>query len=136
MNAFPKFLVVTAAVGVLGFVGGCAGDEPAAPVCASYDAVQNTVNHIRDANVSENGLTAIRPYVSQLLTNLNQLVTDAKAQFGAQADQLKATVDKLSADVDSARQDPDVASFATVRASVRAVGFSARSLHDVIAGTC
>lgn len=133
MNAFPKLLVVTSALGIL---AGCAADEPAAPVCASYDAVQNTVDHIRDANVSENGLTAVRPYVTQLRTDLNQLVTDARAQFAPQADQVRTSADQLSASVDTARQTPNAANLAAVRSSVAAVGASVRNLHDAISGTC
>ncbi|MEV6300591.1 hypothetical protein AB0M02_14385 [Actinoplanes sp. NPDC051861] len=132
-----KLLTVLAAVGVLA-AGGCAADdEPAAPaVCDSFAAVQNTVNHIREVNVSENGLVAIRPYVAQLLNELNQLVLDAKAQFGAQADQLRATVDQLQTSVGTAREDPNVTNLAAVRTSVGAVRESAVSLRDVIAGTC
>jgi hypothetical protein len=133
MNAFLKFLVVTPALVLL---GGCASDEPKPPVCESYDAVQNTVNHLRDANVSENGLTAVRPYVSQLLNDLNQLVADAKAQFSPQADQLRTSVQHLSTTVDTARLDPGVANLAKVRVSVSSVAVSARSLGDAISGTC
>ncbi|MFC7528658.1 hypothetical protein [Actinoplanes sp. GCM10030250] len=132
-----RLLPVLTALGVLA-AGGCAGqDQPeVAAVCDSYAAVQNTVNHIRQVNVSENGIVAIRPYVSQLLNELNQLVLDAKAQFGAQADGLRTTVDALQTTVGTAREDPNVTNLAAVRASVASVRASAQTLRDAIAGTC
>ncbi|MEU4159078.1 hypothetical protein [Actinoplanes sp. NPDC026670] len=117
---------------------GCSG-EPATPqaaVCESYAAVQNTVEHIRNTNVSENGLSALKPYVTQLIDQLKQFVADAQAQFGAQADTLRATVDELSASVDVARADPNINNLSVVRADVADVRAGAQTLRATIQETC
>ncbi|MFC6568963.1 hypothetical protein [Actinoplanes utahensis] len=127
------------AMGLLlaGSTVGCAGDEPAVPaVCESAEAVQRTVDHIKQTNVSENGLSALKPYVSDLLEQLNVLVGNAKAQFGNQADALRASVTALRASVDAAREDPSRDKLAAVRTSVEGVRSSARTLQDAIQQTC
>ncbi|MFC4068714.1 hypothetical protein [Actinoplanes subglobosus] len=116
---------------------GCSGEQtPTAQVCESYAAVQNTVEHIRQTNVSENGLSALRPYLTQLIEQLQQFVTDAQAQFGAQADVLRAAVDKLSASVDTARADPNVANLSVVRSDVAEVRTNAQALRATVQETC
>ncbi|MBG0567173.1 hypothetical protein [Actinoplanes aureus] len=138
MERIPRILTATMAVGILG-LGGCSStpaEGSTQAVCDSFAAVQNTVNQIKNANVSENGLNAARPYVSQLLNELNQLVQDAKAQFKPQADMLKTTVDQLQASVDTARTDPNRTNLSAVRASVAAVRESAENLRDAVSGFC
>jgi hypothetical protein len=125
------------AAGLLLFTG-CSG-QPAtaqAAVCESWAAVQNTVEHIRQTNVSENGLSALKPYLTQLLDQLQQFVTDAKTQFGPQADVLRTAVDQLSASVDAARANPDLTHLAAVREDVADVRAGAQTLRAGIQETC
>ncbi|WP_436533112.1 hypothetical protein [Actinoplanes sp. HUAS TT8] len=118
-------------------LSGCTA-APAArpPVCDSWDAVRNTVDHIRDVNVSDNGLSALRPYLTQLRDELTALHTDAKAQFGAQADALQVATDQLGTDLRVARQNPDINTLAAVRASVADVRTTANTLHNAMLSTC
>ncbi|GGN77210.1 hypothetical protein GCM10010112_50110 [Actinoplanes lobatus] len=141
MHRTPGLVTFATALCVLAAGAGCAGGgatgasaEPA--VCESFAAVQNTVTHIKDANVSENGLTALRPYVSELIEQLTQLAADAKAQFGQQADQLRASVDVLSTSVDTARDNPDLTNLGAVRQAVDGVRDTARALADSLKNTC
>ncbi|MEV0902596.1 hypothetical protein [Actinoplanes sp. NPDC049802] len=141
MNRSPGLVTIATALCVLAAGAGCAGGDAAEAeavpaVCESFAAVQNTVTHIRQANVSENGLTALRPYVSELIEQLKQLAVDAQAQFGQQADQLRASVDVLSASVDTARENPNRANLGTVRQAVDGVRDTARALADSLKNTC
>jgi hypothetical protein len=116
---------------------GCGGEPaPTAQVCESYAAVQNTVEHIRQTNVSENGLSALKPYVRQLIEQLQQFVTDARTQFGPQADVLRTAVDQLQASVDTARADPSVTNLSVVRTAVADVRSGAQTLRATIQETC
>ncbi|BBH67305.1 hypothetical protein ACTI_39900 [Actinoplanes sp. OR16] len=136
MTRNPGLITAIVAAAVLG-TSGCAASESDTPaVCESFATVQNTVNQIRNVNVSENGIAAARPYVAELLNQLNQLVLDAQAQFKPQADQLKTAVDQLSTSVEGARSDPGAAAFAAVRTAITSVGDSARALRDAIGGAC
>ncbi|GAA0420222.1 hypothetical protein Aca07nite_12050 [Actinoplanes capillaceus] len=141
MHRTSGLVTFATALCVLAAGAGCAGGEAAdasaePAVCESFAAAQNTVTHIKQANVSENGLTALRPYVSELIQQLTQLAVDAKAQFSQQADQLRAAVDVLSASVDTAREDPNVANLGAVRQAVDGVRDTARALADSLKNTC
>jgi hypothetical protein len=127
---------------VLLAAGGCTAntttvnDGGSEALCDAFAEVQNTVNQIKNANVSENGLTAIRPYAAELLNQLNQLVTEARSQFAPQADALKGTVDQLKTSAETARTDPNAANLSAVRASIQAVRESAENLRDAMSGAC
>ncbi|WIM98424.1 hypothetical protein ACTOB_002024 [Actinoplanes oblitus] len=123
---------------VLGLAG-CSDSSatPATPpVCDSWDAVQVTVGHIKTVNVSENGLQALRPYLTQLKEQLSQLYLDAQAQFAPQAEALKAAAERLGADLRAAQASPDRTTLAAVRTSVAEVRTSADGLHTAMASTC
>ncbi|AEV84902.1 hypothetical protein ACWT_3878 [Actinoplanes sp. SE50] len=130
-----RILVV---IPLLAGLTGCVSPAEAAkpPVCNSWAAVQQTVGHIREVNVSANGLSALRPYLIQLKTELTQFFADAKAQFGADGEALKASVEQLGADLRTARADPTVANLSVVRTSVSGVRDDANRLHDTMLSTC
>ncbi|GAA2852485.1 hypothetical protein Acy02nite_51830 [Actinoplanes cyaneus] len=118
-------------------LAGCTSAEAARPaVCDSWDSVQNTVDHIRDVNVSASGLSALRPYLSQLRTGLNQLYADAKTQFSVEADALRVATDQLATSLRVAKDNPDVTNLAAVRASVGDVRTTANTLHNAMLSTC
>ncbi|WP_328467702.1 hypothetical protein OHA21_49740 [Actinoplanes sp. NBC_00393] len=136
MRRIPMFLAA-----VLLAAGGCtatttANDGGSEALCDAFAEVQNTVNQIKNANVSENGLTAIRPYAAELLNQLNQLVLEAKSQFAPQADQLKSSVDELKTVAETARTDPNATNLSAVRVSIQSVRESAENLRDAMSGAC
>ncbi|SHN45127.1 hypothetical protein SAMN05443668_111151 [Cryptosporangium aurantiacum] len=140
MARIPGLLAAAAALTVL-FVGGCAGDtgdgadaKPA--VCESFAAAQLTADHIRDANVSENGLSQVRPLLTQLREQLTQLVADAKAQYATQADAIRTAVDGLTTSVETALAAPSATNLTAVRDSVGQLRESVDGLRDAISGTC
>ncbi|GIM93920.1 hypothetical protein [Paractinoplanes toevensis] len=137
MGRIPGWTAITLAFVLVVGAGGCYSDEAAAPpVCDSFAAVQNTVDHIREVNVSENGLSQLRPYLTQLREQLTQLYTDARAQFAPQADRLKAAVDQLEAALRTARDDPSALNLAAVRTTVTAVRAGGQDLRAAMAQTC
>lgn len=114
--------------------GGCGTDQP--QVCDSLAAVQATMNQVRNTNVSENGLPPLKANLQQLKLDLQQLTTDAAAQFAPQVEVVKAAANQFSASVDSARADPDAGALTTVRATLGTLQNSVRSLGDAMSGTC
>ncbi|MEV4641449.1 hypothetical protein AB0J80_29305 [Actinoplanes sp. NPDC049548] len=131
MRPIPVILVVTAAL--LG-TGGCGSDQP--PVCDSLDAVQTTMDHVRDANVSENGLTQLETGLQQLRTDLQQLAADAKAQFAPEIDMVKNAANQFRVSVDDARAAPDAKTLAAVQATRTTLRSSVQNLGDAMSGTC
>jgi lipoprotein-anchoring transpeptidase ErfK/SrfK len=133
MKRNPGILAATVVLGITG----CAAEKPSRPpVCESFAAVQNTVEHIRQTNVSANGLGALQPYLTQLRDQLHQVYADAKVQFAPQAEALRAATDELTVSLQTAKAAPDVTTLAGVRSSVTDVRVAARNLHDSIASTC
>jgi flagellar capping protein FliD len=122
--------VVFAALGT----GACSTDQPA--VCDSFEAVQNSVDHIRNTNVAENGLIQLQTDLTQLRTNLQQLVADAQAQFASEAQAVQAAATQFSSSVTTARADPNAGNLAAVRPPMNALQTSVQALGDTMKGTC
>jgi hypothetical protein len=137
MTRLPAWTPFALGLALLMGAGGCASEEAAKPpVCDSFAAVQNTVDHIRDVNVSENGLTQLKPYLTQLREDFTQLYNDAKAQYAPQAEQLRTALTQLGTDLGAAQADPGAATLAAVRTSVQGVRTSAQNLRAALAKTC
>jgi Tfp pilus assembly protein PilE len=133
MRKLSSLLAVVAIAGVLG-AAACSSDQPA--VCDSLAAVQNTADHIRNANVSENGVTQLQTDLEQLRPQLQQLYSDAQAQFATELDAVRAATNQFSASVAAARATPDAATLAAVRTSMTAVQQSVQALGGAMSGTC
>ena len=133
MRIKSSLLTVVAAAGV--FTGAaCSSEQPA--VCDSLAAVQNTADHIRDANVSENGVTQLQAELRQLRPELQQLYSDAQAQFKTELEGVRTAANQFSASVAAARATPDAATLAAVRTSMTAVQQSLQTLGNAMSGTC
>ncbi|BFU43239.1 hypothetical protein [Krasilnikovia sp. MM14-A1004] len=127
-------LVSASAALVLLGAGACGTDSPA--VCDSLDQVQNSIDHVKDTNVSENGLTQLKTNLQALQTELQRLKTDAKSQFTAQLTAVQTAADQLKASVASAKTTPSAATLGNVRTAVAGLGTSLQQLGDSMAGTC
>lgn len=137
MRITRKWIPPALALALLSGAGGCSSDDAAKPpVCDSFTAAQTTVDHIRDINISENGLTQLKPYLTQLRDQLTQLYNDAKAQFAPQADQLKASVTQLGTAARTAQADPSTPNLKGVRTALASVGDSWDNLRSMMAQTC
>ncbi|HYN95122.1 MAG TPA: hypothetical protein VES42_14830 [Pilimelia sp.] len=124
--------VLTAAT-ILG-VAGCGTDQP--PVCDSLAAAQATMNHIRNANVAENGLAPLEAQLQQLNVDVSRLRADAATHLAPEFAAVKAAADQLSASLAAAREVPDAAHLSAVRTTLGAVQVSLRSLGDAMSDTC
>jgi hypothetical protein len=123
---------VTAAV-TLG-VSGCGTDQP--PVCDSLAAAQTTMNHVRNANVAENGLAPLKSHLQQLKVDVGLLLNDAATQFATEAETVRAAADQVSTSVATAQESPDVAHLNDVRTTLGVLRTSLQSLGDAMSGTC
>ena len=124
---------MAASTGLLTVVVAC-GSE--APVCDSVAAVRTSVDQVRNANVSENGLSRLRADLSGLRTNLQQLYADAQAQFATEVTAVKASADTFAASLTTARSVPDVRNLAAVRTAIGGLRTTVQDLSDAMASTC
>jgi hypothetical protein len=127
------WITAVAAAGML-TAGGCSTDQPAA--CAHLDAVQASIDHVRNANVSENGLSQLRTDLSQLQANLIQLRTDVQAKYPTEIEAVRGAANQLAASVAAARATPDATTLAAVRTAMSGVQGSVQHLADAMSGTC
>jgi hypothetical protein len=133
MRSTSRVIAGAAVFAALG-TGACSTDQPA--VCDSFAAVQNSIDQIRNANVTENGLTQLRTDLTQLRTNMQQLLADAQAQFASEAQAVQAAATQFSASVATARADPNAANLSAVRPPLNALQSSVQTLGVAMSGTC
>jgi type VI protein secretion system component VasK len=119
---------------VVGLAGCSSGGQPA--MCDSADALRQSVNGLTNINLSENGMMALRAAISEVKSDLNQLVADAKAQFQQQTDQLKAAVSQLSTSVSTALADPTAATLGAVGTAVDALKVAFADLRSALSDAC
>ena len=91
--------VVLAASGL----AACGSDKPA--VCDDVDTLQSSVDNLKDAQVSENGLNAVKADLTQIQQDLRQLSTDAKAEFGDDVSKVETAMTSLRSSVAAAKSD-------------------------------
>jgi hypothetical protein len=134
MRRMSTWITVAAAAAGMLTAGGCGTDQPAA--CAHLDAVQASIDHVRNANVSENGMSQLRTDLSQLQANLIQLRTDVQATHPAEVAAVRGAANQLAATIAAARVTPNETTLGTVRTAMSGLQDSVRQLADAMSGTC
>ena len=117
-----------------GGLAACSSDQPA--VCDDVDAVQSSVDNLKDAQVSENGLNAVKADLTQIQQDLKKLQTDAKAEFGGEASKVKTAVTSLEGSVNAAKSDPTASTLSAVGTAIKGVESSLTSLQNAVSDTC
>jgi hypothetical protein len=125
-----------AAVAVVLALGGCAEDEDRPAVCDSYDAVQASADDLRNANISENGLTQVRTDLQELRDDLVTLIDDARAQYATEVDTIQKAAADLQTAVTAARIDPGPMTLATVGDAAAWLRETVSRLGTAMADTC
>src|SRR5688572_27380798 len=95
----PMTMTIVTLVAATAFLGGCAGEEHTAAVCDSYDAVQASADDLRNANISENGLSQVRTDLQALRKNLEVLLDDARELYATQVDTVQLAAEQLATTV-------------------------------------
>lgn len=126
----------TTAMMALVTLAGCAngGDQP--PVCDSLDAVRLSLDHVLQASYGENGLSQLGADLNQLKANLEQLATDAQAQFPLEVSTVRSAANQVAATVTAARADLTATTLAGVRSAVIGLRDSVTVLRANMSDTC
>jgi hypothetical protein len=127
---------IVAAAAAIVLLGGCADDESRPAVCDSYDAVQASVDDLRNANISENGLSQVRTDLKELRHGLEQLLDDARANFQTQVDPIRLATDELATAVATARSEPTAMTLAAVGDAAAWLRETVHRLGTAMADTC
>jgi copper chaperone CopZ len=127
----PTLLAIVVSAGAL---TACGSDKP--PVCDDVDALQTSVGNLKDVQIKDNGLNALSTDLTQVQKDVRQLGTDAKAEFGDEANKVKTAVASLQGSVTAAKSDPTASTLSAVGAAVRTVQSSLTALQDAVSNTC
>ena len=127
---------IVTVVAALAFLGGCAdeGDQPA--VCDSYDAVQASADDLRNANISENGLSQVRTDLQDLRRNLEVLLDDARELYQREVDTIQAAAEQLATTVSAAKAEPGPMTLSAVGDAAAWLRETVHRLGTAMADTC
>jgi hypothetical protein len=126
-----------AAVAVALLLGGCAEEQQDRPaVCDSYDSVQASADDLRNATISENGLSQVRTDLEELRHALVQLVDDARAQYATEVDTIEKAAADLRTAVTAARADPGPMTLSAVGDAAAWLRETVHRLGTAMADTC
>jgi len=127
----PTLLAIV--VGASGLVA-CGGDKPA--VCDDVDALQSSVDNLKDVQVSENGVNALTSQLTQIKQDLAQLGTSAEAEFGDDVSKVETAFTSLQSSVAAAKSERTAASVSAVGTAIEGVTSSLSAMQDAVSGTC
>jgi hypothetical protein len=127
---------IVAVVAALAFLGGCADDGDRPAVCDSYDAVQASADDLRNANISENGLSQVRTDLQELRRNLEVLLDDARELYATQVDTIELAAEQLASTVTAAKADPGPMTLSAVGDAAAWLRETVHRLGTDMADTC
>lgn len=118
------------------FLGGCTDEEHRPAVCDSYDAVQASADDLRNANISENGLSQVRTDLQELRHALVDLLDDARELYQTQVDSIKVAAEQLATTVIEARAEPSAMTLSAVGDAAAWLRETVHRLGTAMADTC
>ena len=117
-------------------LGSCAADENRPVVCDNYDAVRASADDLRNANISENGLSQVRTNLQALRSDLTDLLEEARTTYQAQVDVIQLAAQDLATAVTAARSDPGPMTLAAVGDAAAWLRETVHRLGTAMADTC
>ena len=114
--------------------GATASTTPA--VCADLAALRASADKITSIEIGQGGLATLTSELAAMQTTLQQLPTDASAQYSSEVDALKAASTRLQSSLQAAVQAPSATTLAAVGTDARALGDAVRALNAAVEGSC
>ncbi len=134
MRSIRRTAAALSSLVVLGSgLGGCGG-QPA--VCEDVDALQESVDTLKNTDAGEDGLSKVKTELKEMQTELQQLADDASSQYSTQIDKLNADFSGLKSSVTAAVDAPSAETLSAVKVDVQSVGSAIDDLGTAVADTC
>lgn len=114
---------------------GC-GSSSKPAVCSDVDALQKSVQSLRDVQLDSGALTKIRDDLSTISTQFDTFKKDAKSEFSSDVANVRRAIDELSTNVATAKQSPTASNLAATGTAVKGVADATKKLADSVASTC
>jgi gas vesicle protein len=138
----------TAVTGVLlvlaGSAAGC-GTTPSASastsastsaMCDSVASLQQSVNHLRDMQLSENGVAAMRDQLRQVQTDLDDVVAQTQSGYQDLVATLKADAATIRSAAQAVKAHPTADTLAAVKPPLQTLTTDVQRLADQVSPRC
>lgn len=110
------------------------GGQPA--VCGDVQALQTSVQKIKDTNLSQDGLSVVTTELGKIRTEVSQLAKDASAQYSSQVSDVKSSAAALQQSVSGAVASPSASTLGQVKTDLQGLGAAVKRLNDALGSTC
>ncbi|HEY3186441.1 MAG TPA: hypothetical protein VGJ70_03130 [Solirubrobacteraceae bacterium] len=135
MNHLRRIAVIAVAAASIGATAGCGGsDKPG--YCDDRDNLEQSVNGLKDINLSEDGVKSVQTQVQKIETDARAFTQSAKSEFQPQSTALKSSLSALGTAVGEAVSSPSAQSLATVADDISKVGTAFNDLADATSQKC
>ena len=111
-----------------------AGDTPA--VCSSVDALEKSVDDVKNVNLDRNALPTLKTSLSKVQSAVSQVKRDAKDQYATEVDAVDKAASSVSSSLQGAGASPSAQSLSNVATAVQSLGASVTTLQDSVKSTC
>jgi type IV pilus biogenesis protein CpaD/CtpE len=130
-----RFASLALAAGIAAVLAGCA-ESTQSKTCAQADKVRSSIENVRNVNLSENGMVALKSAVAQVGTELDLLRTTLAADAQAQVATVQTAVGQLRSTVATAAADPTPANLNEVGVARNAARSSIHDLATAVTSDC
>lgn len=130
-----RFAALALAAGIAVSLAGCA-ESTQSKTCAQADKVRSSIEDVRNVNLSENGVVALRDSVAQVSSALELLRSELGSAAQAQIAAVQTAVGQLRTTVATAVADPTQANLDAVAAARDAARSSVQNLATAVTSGC
>ena len=114
--------------------GAACSDDGASSVCEARDELENSVEELRDINVLDDGLDALRSDLDTVAGNLATFRAEAGDELEPQIDAVRDAIDQVRSTVDSSGSPAEVAT--SIRTGVSGLTTAWNELAEAARGLC
>jgi hypothetical protein len=130
-----RFASLALAAAIAVSLAGCA-ESTQSKTCAQADKVRSSIDDLRDVNLSENGIAALRSAVTQVSTELDMLRTTLGADAQSKVAGVQSAIGQLRTTVSTAVADPTPANINEVGVARNAARSAVHDLATAVTSGC
>ncbi len=115
---------------------GCGGSDTA-PICSSVDTLKSSMDKVNDVDLTaQGGAAALKSAVNDVKPDLQQVKTDAKAEFSSDVETVQGGYQTLLESVQALADDPATSSVSKVQAELQTLNEDVAKLVSDVQETC
>lgn len=115
-------------------VGAACSDDEASPVCEARDQLESSVEQLRDIDVLDDGLDALRADLDAVGDDLAAFRAEAGDELEPQIDAVRGSIDQITSTVDAGGAPAEIAT--SIGTGLTDLATSWNELSDEARGLC